>query len=277
MRGLACGRASPGGFQHFCQGDVPCVVAGEVAAQRPYSFSKRREGKQLYIQPHQVSMRAGGLNTRYLPAPLEPAQDVAGFDKIQLRTGQLIFGKCSFRPPAFLPLVDKRGHQHGCVDDRGHDRSASRARRIRFASTRVSATVLRPRTPCSHASRDGREAIRSSSARKNFCMDWRWRAARTASSSRTSSGTFLIVICTGMTALCHHHGHSVTAIQLGDGSCLRPYRRQRASGISGCVRLLAAPHYSRRHGALRAEAKRRGMISGTGARGEPSSAANANR
>jgi len=237
VRGLACGRASPAGNPAFLPGRRTRRRTGEAAAQRPYPLGKGREGRRLYTQPHQISMRAGGLNTRYLPAPLEPAQHVAGFDKIQLRTGQLIFGKCSFRPPAFLPLVDKRGHQHGCVDDRGHDRSASRARRIRFASTRVSATVLRSRRPCSHASRDGRAAIRSSSARKNFCMDWRWRAARAASSSRTSSGTFLIVICTGMTALCHHQGHSVTAIQLGDGSCLRPYRRQRASGISGCVRL----------------------------------------
>ena len=46
--------------------------------------------------------------------------------------------------------------------------------------------------------------MRSNSPRKNSCIDWRWSAASAASSSRTSSGTFLIVICTGMTALCQH-------------------------------------------------------------------------
>ena len=34
-------------------------------------------------------------------------------------------------------------------------------------------------------------------------MDWRCNAARAASSSRTSWGTPLIVICTDMNALCH--------------------------------------------------------------------------
>ena len=42
--------------------------------------------------------------------------------------------------------------------------------------------------------------MRSNSTRKNSCIDWRWRAA---SSSRTCSGTPLIVICTGMAASCH--------------------------------------------------------------------------
>ena len=48
---------------------------------------------------------------------------------------------------------------------------------------------------------EGREAIRSNSSRRNACMDWRCRAARTANASRTSSGTSLMVICTGIIAL----------------------------------------------------------------------------
>ena len=39
-------------------------------------------------------------------------------------------------------------------------------------------------------------------------MDWRCNAARAAISSRTSSGTSLMVICTGMNALCHQTQYS---------------------------------------------------------------------
>ena len=39
-------------------------------------------------------------------------------------------------------------------------------------------------------------------------MDWRCNAARAAISSRTSSGTPLMVICTGMNALCHQTQYS---------------------------------------------------------------------
>ncbi len=104
-------------------------------------------------------------------------------------------------PPTYPQArVDQGRDQHGRVGDRRHFRSASRARRIRDGCTLDSATVLRSRTPCSHVATYGREAIRSNSPRKNSCMDWRLRAARAASSSRTSSGTPLIVICTAMTA-----------------------------------------------------------------------------
>ena len=39
-------------------------------------------------------------------------------------------------------------------------------------------------------------------------MDWCCNAARAAISSRTSSGTPLMVICTGMNALCHQKQYS---------------------------------------------------------------------
>ena len=48
-----------------------------------------------------------------------------------------------------------------------------------------------------------RDAIRSNSQRRNSCMDWRCNAARAAISSRTSSGTPLMVFGSGANALCH--------------------------------------------------------------------------
>ena len=95
-------------------------------------------------------------------------------------------------------------HQHEAVRDSRHLRSASRARRMRDGGIRVFVPALRLRTSCSHAPTEGFDAIRSSSQRRNSCMDWRWSAARSASSSRTSSGTPLMVICTAMNALSPH-------------------------------------------------------------------------
>ena len=42
-------------------------------------------------------------------------------------------------------------------------------------------------------------------------MDWRCNAARAASSSRTSWGTPLMVICIGMNALCHRRQHPASS------------------------------------------------------------------
>ena len=72
-----------------------------------------------------------------------------------------------------VPGVDQCRYEHRCVDDSRHVRSASRARRILDGGTRVCATALRSRTPCSHAAMEGRDAMRSNSPRKNSCMDWR--------------------------------------------------------------------------------------------------------
>ena len=121
----------------------------------------------------------------------------------------MALGKRRFRPPALTTGVYQRRYEHGRVDNRRHFRSASRARRMRCGGTRVSDAALRSRTPCSHAATEGHDAMRSNSPRKNSCIDWRWSAA---SASRTSSGTFLIVICTGMTALCQHQTPSTTTI-----------------------------------------------------------------
>ena len=43
-------------------------------------------------------------------------------------------------------------------------------------------------------------------------MDWRCNAARAASSSRTSWGTPLMVICTGMNALCHRRQRPASSL-----------------------------------------------------------------
>ena len=65
-------------IQRLYQRNVPCVVAGQVVAQSPCPLSERRAGKQLHVQPQQISMGAAGLDTRYLLTPLKPAQDIAG-------------------------------------------------------------------------------------------------------------------------------------------------------------------------------------------------------
>ena len=52
-------------------------------------------------------------------------------------------------------------------------------------------------------------------------MDWRCNAARAASSSRTSWGTPLMVICTDMNALCHRRQRSASS---------SPYNRESDAG-----------------------------------------------
>lgn len=79
--------------QCLCQGNVPRIVAGQVASQSPYPLSKRREGEQFYLQPQQIAMGGGGFYARYFPTLLQPAQDVGCLDQNQLRTGQVAFGK----------------------------------------------------------------------------------------------------------------------------------------------------------------------------------------
>ena len=49
-------------------------------------------------------------------------------------------------------------------------------------------------------------------------MDWRCNAARAASSSRTSWGTPLMVICTDMNALCHRRQRSASSSPYNRGS-----------------------------------------------------------
>ena len=49
-------------------------------------------------------------------------------------------------------------------------------------------------------------------------MDWRCKAARAASSSRTARGTPLMVICTLMNALCHHRKCFESIGPFGSGS-----------------------------------------------------------
>ena len=183
-----------GTIERFGQCNVPSVVTGQVVPQRPYALGKRHERKQLKVKPKQVSVSAVGLESRDFAGSFQPPQNVARLGQRQLRTGRRILGERGFRPSPLSPRVDQNRDKHGCIDDDRHVRSASRARRMLDGRTRVPAASLRLRTPCSHASMEGREAIRSNSQRRNSCMDWRCNAARAASSSRTSSGTPLMVI-----------------------------------------------------------------------------------
>ena len=72
----------------------------------------------------------------------------------------------------------------------------------------------RSRTWRSHSSIEGCEARRSSSKRRYSCIDCRFCAARSASSSRTSWDTFLIVICT-MQAFCQQCQRSASTYRAG--------------------------------------------------------------
>ena len=148
-------------------------------------------------------MRAGGLGPGDLSDPLQSPQNMGCFGQDQLRTSQWTIREYRFRLLTVGSRIDSGRHQHRGIDNRRHVRSASRASRMRDAATRVPVVCLRRRTSCNHAHREGREAIRSSAPRRNSCMDWRSSAARAASRSRRSSETPLMVIRTGMGALCH--------------------------------------------------------------------------
>ena len=112
-----------------------------------------------------------GIEPRDVTGSFQPAQDVAGLDQHQLGTGQGMGRHDGFRPFAGRARIDERRDQHGRIDDRRHVRSASRARRMLEGRTLVPAASLRSRTCCSHAPGEGRDAIRSSSRRRNSCMD----------------------------------------------------------------------------------------------------------
>ena len=176
------------------QCDVPSIVAGQVVPQGPHPLGKRRERKQRHVKPKQIPVSTGGFKTRDLARPFQPAQDVGRLDQCELGSGRSAVGEHGFRPFPFASRIDQDRDERGRINDDRHVRSASRARRMLDGCTRVPAAAFRLRTPCNHAASDGREAMRSSSLRRNSCMDWRCNAARAASSSRTSSGTLLIVI-----------------------------------------------------------------------------------
>ena len=157
--------------QSLGQSGIPGVVAGEVAPQLPYALGKRRKGKQRQVEPKQLAIRGSGLEPRDLTGSFESAQDVAGLDQHQLGTGEETGRHDGLRPCAGPARIDQRRDQHGRIDDRRHVRSASRARRMLEGRILVPAASLRSRTCCSHAAGEGRDAIRSSSQRRNSCMD----------------------------------------------------------------------------------------------------------
>ena len=151
--------------------NVPSVIAGQVAPQFPYAIGKRRKGKQRQIELKQIPICAGGLESRDLTGSFQPPENVARLGRRQLRTGQKSIADYGFRPDSHSSRVDQYRDNRGRIDDCRHVRSASRARRMLEGRTRVCVASLRPRTCCSHVSRDGLDAIRSSSRRRNSCMD----------------------------------------------------------------------------------------------------------
>ena len=198
----------------FCQSSP-----GDNRAPRPAPRTKRRNwsgcsampirGRQTARRETTPGQAAADPRVRCWPQAgrfcrlVPAAQDVARFGQRQFRTGQRSLSDGGLRPFPFPPRVDPGPRQA-----RTHRRLPSRPVRITALKMLEGGTLsvcrfLRSRTPCSQAPREGRDAIRSNSQRRNSCMDWRCTAARAASSSRTSWGTPLMVICTDMNALCH--------------------------------------------------------------------------
>ena len=210
-------------IEHLGQCHVPGIVTAQVVPQCPNAVGKRREGKQLQVEPQQIPVCAVRFKSGDLASVFQPAEDVTRFGQRQFRTGQRALSDCVLRPFPFPTRVDQDCDKHGSVSDYRHVRSASRALKMMEGGTRVPAASLRSRTPCSQAAKEGREAIRSNSQRRNSCMDWRCNAARAASSSRTFWGTPRMVICTDMNALCHRRQRSASS---------RPYNSGRPASVS---------------------------------------------
>ena len=204
-------------IEHLGQRHVPSIVAAQVVPQCPYAVGKRCEGKQLQVEAQQIPVCAVRFKSGDFASLFQPAQDITRFGQRQFRTGQRALSDCILRPFPFPPRVDQDCDKHGSVGDYRHVRSASRALKMMEGGTRVLAASLRSRTPCSQASKEGREAIRSNSQRRNSCMDWRCSAARAASSSRTFWGTPRMVICTDMNALCHRRQRSASSNPYNSG------------------------------------------------------------
>lgn len=210
---------------------VPSVATGQVAPQRPSTLRKRREGERSHVQPQRSSVRARGLEPRNLAGPFQPARHVGDLDQNRFWTGCIIARNHRFRPTPVAPRIDECRHQNGRVDNDRHRRSASRACRMVAGETRVSAASFRSRARCNRSSTEGWEAMRSSSPRRNPCMDWPCRAARRASLSLTSSGTPRMVIRTAMTASCPHRRRK--AID-AEPVPVRPTRPANRSGTGQC-------------------------------------------
>ena len=78
----------------------------------------------------------------------------------------------SFCPASFLSGGDQCGYEYGSINDDRHFRSAFLARRILLDETLVLVDALRSRVPATQVSMDGRDARRSSSQRRNSCIDF---------------------------------------------------------------------------------------------------------
>ena len=180
--------------ERLSQRDIPCVIACHRMTQLPYSVCKRIERKQLQIEPLQIRVRGARLGGCDSLLQLQTAKHVRCFNLYQFGCVKKPAGQNLLGPNAVWSRIDERRNQHRRIDDRTHFRSASRCCRICLEGTRLWVVLFLLRTCSSHALIDGRDAIRSSSERRNSCMDLPCSAARSASSSRTLSGTSRIVI-----------------------------------------------------------------------------------
>lgn len=91
-------------------------------------------------------------------------------------------------------IQEQRNERRGIADDAGAHRRSSRAARIVSASMLTPVASTRARARAMTSSTDGRAAASSSIPRRYSTNDLPARAARAASSSRTSSGTPRTVI-----------------------------------------------------------------------------------
>src|SRR5260370_41902717 len=89
--------------------------------------------------------------------------------------------------------VHERRDEHRRIDDDTQRRSAFLFASIWLEETRLCVACFLLRTCCNQAPTDGRAAKRSSAARKNSCIDLPCKAARAASSSRTSQTSRILI------------------------------------------------------------------------------------
>jgi len=175
--------------QQLCQGNVAGIVRGEVVTELPDPACKRFVGKEVNSEGEEISMCEGGHLGRELPCQDSAPEDVRHLDEHQVRSGEPTPAEQLFSPASIRPSVDEGGRDGGCVDDERHRRSASRWTRIRSRESRLPVLAFRSRTRATRSSGSGRSASSIRRPRRYSCSERPERAARAASSSRTSPGT----------------------------------------------------------------------------------------
>ncbi len=180
------------------EGDVAGVVDGQALAELPCPRGEQLVGPVLDCEVEQVSMGLGCLVGAAEACEAVAADAVRGLEGDQAR-GEEVGSAQRFADP--LPVgaaVEQQGDQgRGVADDAGVPRrSASRAARIVSASARTPVALTRARARAMTSSTGGRATVSTSMPRRYSCRDFPARAARAASSSRTSSGTPRTVMAT---------------------------------------------------------------------------------